>query len=156
MGIYKGKPSAMECRKSMSMLAVLLTASLLAGCGGNPLNRQPVSGEIVLDGAPLDQGSIEFRPVQRKDSVSSGAVIRDGQYSVETEKGLPPGEYRVMIFSAAADKSPPPAGPPGSGPYVGHRPTIERIPPEYNTRTDKIVEVTDGGSNQFSFDISTK
>ncbi len=138
------------------MLAVLSAASLLVGCGGNPLNRQAVSGKITLDGAPLDQGAIEFRPTQRKGTVSSGAVIHNGQYSVEAQKGLPPGEYRVMIFSAAADTSPMPAGPPGSGPVIGHRPTIERIPAKYNVKTEQIVEITDGGDNQFNYDIRTR
>ncbi|MBN2290897.1 MAG: hypothetical protein JXM70_00645 [Pirellulales bacterium] len=146
----------MECFRSISMLVVLSVASSLTGCGGNPLNRQAVSGEVKLDGVSLDQGTIEFRPTQRKGTVSSGAVIRDGKYNIETQKGLPPGEYRVMIFSAAADKSPIPAGPPGSGSFEGHRPTIERIPPQYNTKTEQIVEITDGGSNRFSYDIKTK
>ena len=146
----------MEYRRTELALVVLCAASLLVGCGGNPLNRQPISGQISLGGAPLDQGSIEFRPVQRKGTVSSGAVIRDGKYSIETEKGLPPGKYRVMIFSAAVDTSPTPAGPPGSEPVGGHRLTIERIPPQYNIKTEQVVEVTDGGDNQFNYEIRTK
>jgi hypothetical protein len=131
----------------------LIAIVFLTGCGNNPLGREPIQGTITLRGVPLDQGAIEFRPVEKKGGVSSGAVITNGEYSVPTEKGLPPGRYRVMIFSAAADPSPAPSGPPGSSPMGGPRPTIERIPPQYNVASEIIAEVTDGGENRFDYKI---
>lgn len=131
----------------------LILVVILAGCGKNPLGREPIHGTVVLHGEPLDQGAIEFRPVAKKGGVSSGAVITDGEYSIPSDKGLPPGEYRVMIFSAAADPSPAPLGPPGSNPMGGPRPTIERIPPQYNVSSQVIVEVTAGGDNRFDYHI---
>ena len=131
----------------------LIAVVFLTGCGNNPLGREPIEGTITLHGVPLDQGAIEFRPLEKKGGVSSGAVITNGKYSVPIEKGLPPGEYRVMIFSAAADTSPAPSGPPGSNPMGGPRPTIERIPPKYNVASKVIAEVTDGGENRFDYTI---
>ena len=133
-------------------LGVFLLA-FLTGCGNNPLGREPIEGTVTFKGAPLDQGSIEFRPVEKRGGVSSGARIADGAYSIPTEKGLPPGEYRVTIFSAAEDTSPAPSGPPGSSPMRGPRPSIERIPAQYNRASRIVVEVTDGGENRFDYDI---
>ena len=131
----------------------LMFVVFLGGCGKNPLGREPVQGTITLRGVPLDQGAIEFRPIEKKGGVSSGAVISNGEYAIPIDKGLPPGKYRVMIFSAAADTSPAPSGPPGSSPMGGPRPTIERIPPQYNVASKVIVEVTDGGENRFDYKI---
>lgn len=145
----------MKVNRKLLLLGGLLAISLMVGCGGNPLNRQAISGTVTLDGKPLDQGSIEFRPTQGK-GVISGAVIHDGQYDIEAEKGLPPGEYRVMIFSAIAPAAPANGGPPGSEPIQGGHLNLERIPPKFNVKTEQIVTVTDGGPNQFNYTIQAK
>ncbi len=134
------------------LLAALFAAGLLLGCADdNPLNRQAVSGQITLDGVPLDQGTIEFSP-QEKGSTSSGALIKDGNYEIEELKGLPPGEYLVRIFSAEAQEGPVPEGPPG--PMTGPAPK-ERIPAEYNAESDKVVEVSADEPAEFDFNIKS-
>jgi hypothetical protein len=136
---------------SFLLLFVAFLVSL-AGCGAdNPLNRQPVSGAITLDGQPMDHGSIEFSP-QADDGVSSGAMIVDGEYSIPAEKGLPPGEYRVRIYSPEGGQSAPADGPPG--PNMGP-PAQERVPPNYNRESEIIVEVTAEGPNEFDYEIQS-
>jgi hypothetical protein len=133
--------------------AVAITV-LIGGCGpSNPLGRKAVSGKVTLNGAPLENGNISFSPKSDK-GVSSGAVIAAGAYSIETEKGLPEGEYVVRILAAAPDtRAPDPNLPPG--PRTSP-PGIDLIPPEYNTRSDKAARVTAEGPNEFNFDIVTK
>ncbi len=143
----------MQYRKFCPLCFVLLLSCVLFGCGsGNPLGRLAVSGKVMLDGEPLECGSIEFAPRQHT-GVGSGAVITNGNYSIPTQKGLPPGKYLVRIFSTeeGANRSLP-AQPAEPGTY---RPSVERIPPKYNTQSDQVVEVTADGSNRFDFDVVT-
>jgi hypothetical protein len=45
----------------------------------------------MLDGKPLDQGTIEFVPAAQ--GVLSGGVISSGKFDVPASKGLTPGTY---------------------------------------------------------------
>ena len=128
-----------------------------AGCGpGNPLGRRAVSGKIALDGAPLDNGNIRFMP-RASDGVSTGAVIdARGEYRIEKLQGLPPGKYRVEIYSNHQTKA-------KSSPPTAHRsaggfppPGIERIPPKYNLQSTLTVEMTPSGPTQFDFDLKSQ
>jgi hypothetical protein len=138
-------------------LAAALWFAAWAGCGAdNPLGRKAISGNVTLDGQPVAAGSIEFAP-QQQGGVGSGAMITAGSYQIEAAKGLPPGKYLVRIFApedAQAEQAEPsvpgPTGP--SQPPPG----VERIPPEYNAKSDKVVEVTVAGPNEFDFAIKTK
>ena len=133
-----------------ALLFACIVSVPIAGCGAsNELNRQSIQGTIKLNGTLLDTGNIRFLPQQRKSGVSSGAMIRDGRYSIDTEKGLPPGAYFVRIYSAevAPDaKRRDPNNPVGQ---LGR----ERIPPGFNTNSTHTVNVSDAGANQFDFDI---
>lgn len=141
-------------------LAVIVVCTLY-GCGtGNPLGRQAISGNVTLDGAPLDRGTIQFSPRRSSGGVGSGAVIDGGTYTLPAEKGLPPGEYLVRLFSAESVEAPVPAAPPTESDLPpGFRPTKtgkERIPARYNVQSDLFVIVTTDGPNRFDFDIQTK
>jgi hypothetical protein len=78
-----------------AMLVLASTSLLLSGCGGN--GRQKVVGTVTVDAAPLENGTINFRPAPGSKANSSGAGIRDGRFEVPAEKGLMPGEYQVTI-----------------------------------------------------------
>lgn len=122
------------------------------GCSRNPQNRQAVSGSVTLDGAPLAQGSIRFQ-AEKAGGIGSGALVTDGQYSIPTDKGLTAGKYKVMIFA-----SKPGSGGPAAGALPGDPapPAGELIPPEYNVKSDKFIEVTADGPTQFDFSVVTK
>ena len=127
---------------------------MLSGCGhGNPLNRQAVSGNVSFDGTALDQGTIELSPRQQQGGVSSGARVWEGSYAIPTEQGLPPGKYLVRIFSAEKRDAPSSVGKP---PGPGNPPGKERIPAQYNSQSQILVEVTADGHNKFDFDIRTR
>ena len=128
-------------------LCVLLSSLVCAGCGGpDGPERHAVSGKVTLDGKPLDSGHIQFEP-QGEPNISGGAVIKDGQYAVPEDQGLPAGKYRIRIFSAGGE-APPLEEAPGEAP-----PMEERIPPDFNATSEKFVEVTAGGDNAFDFSI---
>lgn len=120
----------------------------LAACGCGPADdRLRIQGGVQLDGAPLDRGKIRFTPEDGSGARAAGAVIRDGEFDVPRDKGLPPGRYRIEITS-----------PDRSGEMInvgGMMVARERIPESYNLRSEHVVELTPSGDNQFIFDIDT-
>ena len=130
--------------------AVCLAVLILAGCGqSNPLGRLALSGTVQLQGQPLDQGSIEFSPLEGSPKVTSGGPIQEGRFEIVARQGLPPGTYRVRIFSA--DPSAAGAEPEFPGEHTEVR--RDRIPPEWNANSDKQITVTEDGPNEFEFDV---
>jgi hypothetical protein len=122
----------------------------LAGCGGDPQNRQAITGEVTLKGQPVEDGIITFAPLDGQQT-GEGAQIVNGKYRIPREKGLSPGKYRVSIvagngLSGAGDASP-------DSPNAGQRQPRERVPPEYNRDSKQVKEVTGGGPNTFDFHI---
>jgi hypothetical protein len=142
--------------KSWWFLACVLASclfALAAGCGAdNPLGRKAISGNVTLDGAPIANGSVNFQPMQ-SGGVSSGAVITAGKYSIVAEQGLPTGKYRVVINAtdAAAGQLPAGAMPGDDVPEAK-----ELVPPEWNEKSEHMIDVTDKSAQEFNFDISTK
>jgi hypothetical protein len=121
----------------------------LGGCG-DPLNRQEVTGEVTLKGQPVEDGVINFAPLDGQ-GTGDGAQIVKGKYRIPREKGLSPGKYKVSIYagnglSGEGDASP-------DAPKAGFKPARERIPPEYNEKSTVVKEVVKGGQNNFDFNI---
>lgn len=134
-------------------LFVLLCLLPPLGCGGNPLDRQAVSGKVVLDSKPLDHGSIQFCPERTQRGIFAGALIVNGKYEVPGSKGLPPGKYTVRISAAIPGSNAAPKGPPGMS---MSKPLQERIPAQYNAESRLTVEVKSGGGNAFDFALKTQ
>jgi len=136
-------------------IAVLAAGLLivLGGCGSDPLGRHAISGNVTLDGAPVEKGSISFQPTAQA-TTSSGAVITGGKYSIARENGLPVGKYRVSINAPQ----------PGTGTDVpadsmpGEAPpeAVEMIPPEWNVNSNQTIEVKASGPFEFNFEVATK
>ncbi|MDZ4821029.1 MAG: carboxypeptidase regulatory-like domain-containing protein, partial [Planctomycetota bacterium] len=104
----------------------------------------PLSGKVTFQGKPLAEGTISFQPVDGPRS--SGTNIKNGEFKIPADKGLPPGKYQVQISSPDHSK----AKQAGAGRIV---PLPERIPEAYNTKSKLTVEITKDGKNDFSFDI---
>ena len=138
-------------REVVGLAVCSMIAVSLAGCGtSNELNRQSITGTIHLNGTLLDSGNIRFLPQKRERGVSSGAMIRDGHYAIDAEKGLPPGEYLVRSYWAEVSPEKKPRDPNNPVGQVGR----ERIPPDFNTKSQHTITVTDGGANRFDFNIN--
>jgi hypothetical protein len=139
-------------RRRASFIGVflgVLALSTLCGCGVSS-DRQEVTGEVLLAGQPLQDGVIQFAPLDGQ-GTGDGAQILAGKYSIPRAKGLSPGKYRVSLYagdgrSGAGDASP-------DSPHAGTKPGKERIPPRYNKTSEIVREVTADGSNRFDFDI---
>jgi hypothetical protein len=134
---------------------LLVAMGLLASLGCRPRSdRLPISGNVTLNGTPLDSGSVRFSSTGGEKIFATGAMIQNGGYHIPQEKGLPPGTYHLEINSPDA-KAPLVAAPAAPG-----EPTIrtapERIPSEYNVNSKKTIEVTADGKNNFDFEIVSR
>jgi hypothetical protein len=133
----------MRTLRPFTTLSLGILLALAAGCGPKT-DRLGISGQVNLDGAPLDEGSIRFTATSDK-PMAAGALIREGRYEIPAEKGLLPGEYAVVIRS-----------PDNEAPkilYEGFPTAPDRIPKQYNAETTLKVEVVRGEENHFEFDV---
>ena len=136
----------------MSRIVVGLFLVLLSalGCTNDYGGRQEIKGTIKLKGVALDQGVIDFTPLDGQPT-KEGAVIANGAYHIPRPSGLVKGKYRVIITSGdgrTKEDSNEPPGPTGANII-----SKERIPPEYNKNTTQEVEVLDNKTNVFDYDI---
>jgi hypothetical protein len=147
VGVFSQVSSAMRYAERLAIhgfFSCLIAAMGTAvGCGPAS-DRLPVSGSVTLDRAPLDDGTIRFTSKGGEKLIASGASIDHGEFQIPGDKGLPPGVY-VLEISAADTNIPP-----------GALTAPERIPAEYNSNSQKTIEVTVDGENHFDFDIVTK
>jgi len=127
----------------------VLLAVLVSGCSQDTGGRVGVSGTVRWNGTPLQGGTIEFASADG--GQLTGSMIANGKYSVPADKGLLPGKYTVRI-SASQETGAAPAGPPG--PEAEMHKTKDLIPAKYNVDSELSVEVTQGGTGQFDFDLS--
>jgi hypothetical protein len=144
----------MRCTLSAAVLVSGLGLALCTGCGSSGPTRHEVTGAVTFDGQPVNDGVIQFLPQDGQGSSDGSSILR-GEYRIPRDKGLFPGKYKVAItvgdgLSGAGD-----AGvKAGSAPRpAGLTPGVERAPPEWNTNTRQVVEVTADGPNKFDFHI---
>jgi hypothetical protein len=126
---------------------------LVAGCGKGPVLND-VSGAITYDGDPVPDGAVTFEP-QEGQATAQGATIIGGEYKVPRDKGLLAGKYKVLITIGDGLSGAGNAGvePSNAKAEVGLVPGKDRAPPEFNTQSNKFVEVKDGEANRFNFAI---
>ncbi|HEX3147593.1 MAG TPA: hypothetical protein VHR66_05880 [Gemmataceae bacterium] len=109
---------AVRARRLAYVLLSLLT--LTTGCGRTGGKLHPVSGRVLVDGAPLTTGGVRFQPDQSRGNTSTaepvGQIRPDGSYSLSTNgrPGAPAGWYKVSVN--------------GSGPIDSAKPFANQSP----------------------------
>jgi hypothetical protein len=154
MPLATQKRTLSRCEGPTAFLLALSVTLLSSGCGDDAGGRRAVSGTVTLKGNPVAEGMIDFIPAAGPTKGSrytkSGAVIKDGQYTIPKNQGLMPGEYKVSI--SAPDKHHKLGENELPGP-TSSRTSKNLIPPEYNLKTKLIVEVKKDGPNTIDFAI---
>jgi hypothetical protein len=137
------------------MAAPLLVLWGVAGCSGSDgLNRQPVTGSVTLDGAPLDGGTIRFMPASNEATTETSTAISGGKYTFGKDSGPVPGNYKVSI-SAVND----PNIQAKQGMVPGeYRPpsTKDKVPAKFNTNTGLTATVQSNQSAPIDFTLTSK
>lgn len=138
------------------LLCAALAAGLMgsfSGCGPDTGGRVAVGGTVTVGGTLLDQGTIEFHPLD-SGSITGGA-IRDGRFDIPATTGALPGKYEVRIFSTDNDApAEEPEGPPG--PESTRRPVQpERIDKRYNIESELTAEIPEQGATDLTFELDS-
>ena len=133
------------------LFPTLACLTILSGCGGDS-RRRGIEGTVTLDGAPLAEGYISFRPELGSPGPTAGDAIADGKYSIATEGGTFDGTFRVEITASRP-----------TGNKIPDRFTNELVeeyaqylPARYNTESELTAEVTEEGENQFDFTLESQ
>jgi len=102
IGLFDRPRAGTATRWAVVWLAV--AGVLLAGCGRrSKLRRLPVSGSVTFAGQPVDDGLIEFIPVDSTPGPSFGGAVKAGRYDVPAAQGgHEGGTYRVQITASRA------------------------------------------------------
>ena len=135
--------------------ACLLAGSMLCtlGCAGSEPQLAEVSGTVQLDGTPIEEGSIQFIPVEGAKGPGAGGVITHGKYHITRDKGVTVGKNRVELraFRKTGRRVIDATGPPGT--TTDER--VQAFPAEYNDRST-VVEEIQPGSNTIHFNAETR
>lgn len=126
-------------------LGLAFIIPLLFGCNGD--GRRAISGEVTLDGEPVDGGSIVFLP-KVGDGAKGAAEITAGKYAIPSEQGLPIGAYHVEIRWSKPTGKQIPSGDPGM--LMDER--AEVIPAQFNSASRLSAEIT-AGENTHHFHL---
>ena len=126
----------------------------IAGCGGGGIPRAAVEGQVTLDGAPIANGSIFFRPTGDTKGMTAGGAITDGRYRLSADDGPVVGTNLVEIHSDRRTGRQVPAvfGDPKAGLKDE---VVEGVPERYNTQTKLTCQI-EPGSNERNFTLTTK
>lgn len=121
-----------------------MTASALisSGCGGNGNGQRQVSGTVVFDGQPVENGEIVFHPAGGE-GAAQGGPIQDGKFQFQAT----PGEKRVEITATREAATPAADGLPN---YVSY------IPAKYNSKSTLNETVQESADNVFTYELSSK
>ena len=77
---------------------LLLSTCVLVGCDDGSV---VVQGTVTVDGEPLTNGRLMFRPIDGNGQNAYGLVSSSGKFqlrSAESKNGAFPGTYRVMVI----------------------------------------------------------
>jgi hypothetical protein len=129
---------------AVGVAALSVAFIALAGCEGTDLT--PVSGTVTVDGQPIQQGSIQFAPVDGK-APSEAAAIEGGKFSASLRRT----NYRVQIFAPKVTKL---AKTDEKGPSDASI-VEELLPPRYNVRSELTLNVT-APKDDVRFDLKGK
>ena len=102
LGLFDEPRGGAATRRIAVWLAVACV--LVAGCGrGSNPRRLPLAGSVTFAGQPVDEGLIEFIPIDATPGPSFGGVVKAGRYDVPAAQGgYEGGTYRVQINGSRA------------------------------------------------------
>jgi hypothetical protein len=125
---------------------------LCSGCGSN---RFHISGNVTYNGKSIEDGTIEFVPVEGTAGSTIGAPINEGRYECLQDVSLVRGgRYQVRISALAkTGKTTPNIVVPGGPPLELSQ---NYIPAKYNSNSTLTVTLaSDSATNTFDFQLRT-
>src|SRR5262245_6273913 len=133
--------SAISSTCRCALVCAFLSALLFAGSGCGT-DTTTVAGEVMLDGSPIENGTITFEAVEGNGPTMSGQIV-NGRYELKGTAG----KKKVLVQSFRFTGRKVPAGPPmPPGAMIEE---MVMFPPQGKSHDPKEVELT-SGSNSYS------
>lgn len=145
-----------------ALLCLFLTS--FSGCSDGRLKTELVNGVITLDGEPLADAAVYFKPkVQGQGAAGFGRTNEKGEYILQTINGHPdagtlPGEYAVTVEKYKSV----PTGKKVADGYGGFTEEMNSVIlfPEMTKYTDvkttPLSATVVKGENKFDFEVKSK
>ncbi len=73
---------------------------VMAGCGTESVGT--IGGQVVVDGAPVETGTVSFRPAENPTGRGSGGALSDGRFEIPGDEVMKPGKYLVSVVAMKA------------------------------------------------------
>lgn len=119
---------------------------VLVGCGEPPPVVAPVKGMVTLDGNPMPVGEILFRGQGTPNSMTLN--VNAGEFAGDVQ----PGKYKIEVYSYTMIQ--PTADATG---YMPSEPIKQNtIPPQWNTMSVVVIDVPQGGKEDFKFAVTSR
>jgi hypothetical protein len=119
--------ASMRLRSQCQIFMLCAVGLAFAGCGPRD-PRVTIHGTVSLDGQPLSEGQIIFRP-EDSSLRAEGGAIKNGEFTIHVFKG----PHRIAINAQVAEKRKvDPNAPPGTSPEVEYR---NIIPARFNEKS---------------------
>jgi hypothetical protein len=136
-------------------LIIVLVCLPLCGCrNDNKLNRTSVEGTVQLDGVPIADGFIMFRPEPGTTGPDVAGTITNGKYSIPVKDGPVIGTYSVSVRAEV------PTGKKVKAPYTSREmeETKQLLPDQYAGihRKPVLTAQIESGKNVVNFDLKSK
>jgi len=93
--------NAMRVVRSTLLIATMALVVVAAGCGDGRPTRVPVSGQVLIDGKPLDYGFVRLMVEGARPATAQ--IGPDGRFTLKTfdnGDGAVPGTHPVMVLAA--------------------------------------------------------
>jgi hypothetical protein len=135
------------------VVCLVIFAGLLLGCSASGPPRAAVSGTVKLNGQPVEEGSIQFIPIEGTRGPGVGSIIKNGQYQIPQATGVIVGKNRVELraIKKTGKKIQDPTKPQG----VLVDQSGQAFPAEYNDDSTLVRDIK-ADDNIFNFDIEAK
>jgi len=148
-----GRSTGLLSKQTSITLVCGLLLLLAIGCGKSGSNRSAISGNVTLDGKPIEHGSILFTPIEGTKGTVAGGPIEGGQYRLANDKGPAIGQNRVEIHAMrqTGKMVQKPLAPRGE--MIEE--SVEAIPPRFNSASTLKTQIQPG-ENTANFDVVSK
>jgi hypothetical protein len=146
--MHLSKLRALAIGKSVIVALIVVGA---VGCGGGP-ERLSVAGHVTLDGQPLPDGDIIFRPTAATEGPTVAGSIENGAYDIPEGGGPVPGSYAVTINAERK------TGRKIKADILGNATTDQYeqyLPARYNDKTELSAEIAES-RDDLDFELTSK
>ena len=139
----------MSRRLPLALVALFCCAAL--GCARSGPRRFAVGGQVTLDGAPLPEGEILFRPGASTSGPTAAGLIEEGRYSIDEAHGPVSGSYAVVITASRKTGRKVQSEMRGTATTDQYE---QYLPARYNDRTELSAQVDDD-RDDLNFQLTT-